>query len=150
MSVRNLLLFISAWIFGSCDSDFFPGGLYDYQIERLLSGGDSKVWNQVVNSTDCQDSVKLLIELVSSSSDDSIAVSLISYNFGLNELPNSSLCQLTDTVLLGNADASSFSDALLFTDSLNFSNGDFWIIKEITAQRIEILNSLESTFYLSQ
>lgn len=116
-------------IFLGCQSDFFPSGLYHYQVERLLSGGSSKVWNQVINSSNCSDSVKLYVEFVSSSTNDSLAFS--------NLTPNSD-CTGFDTTFIGNASASAFDDGLLFSDSLAFTNGDFWIVNSITSQNLSI------------
>ena len=93
----------------SCTNEFFPDGLYDYQVERLLSGGSIKTWNQQINSPDCQDSLRLLIELVAASADDSVLVS---------EIMRGSSCA-PDTTPIGLADASSFLGGLRFTDSLN-------------------------------
>lgn len=123
---RSLVGFI---IFISCTNEFFPEKLYDYQVERLLSGGGSKEWSQVVNSEACQDSVRLLIELVSSAVDDSVSISQIVNGISCNP----------DTTFIGNADASSFPDAIIFTDSLNFANGNTWIIGKITSSQLQVL-----------
>ena len=133
---KFLLVFL---VFFSCSNEFFPENLYDYQVERLLSGGSSQVWDQVVSSESCQDSVRLIIELIASNSDDSVAVSHV---IGGN------LCN-PDTSLLGNADASSFSDAIIFTDSLNFSTGDFWIIESISSKSLKVLNASETITYVN-
>ncbi|MBC6401703.1 MAG: hypothetical protein GDA51_07835 [Ekhidna sp.] len=122
----------------ACDRDFFPKDLYDYQVERLLSGGDTKVWNQIIASENCQDSVKLVFSLLSGSPNDSVSVS---------RLLSNAACDGFDTTRLGNADASSFEDALTFTDSLNFSTGDFWIIQSITSTELSIIQSGQSVFF---
>lgn len=119
-----LLIVISA-----CDSDFFPEGIYDYQVERLLSSGDEKVWLMQVDSDLCQDSTKLYIQFLASSSDDSLTIF---------ELISNSNCTGFDTTLVGNADASSFDGSFIFTDSLNFANGNFWIIKSITSKSLSL------------
>jgi len=113
----------------ACDTDFFPEGLYDYQVERLLSGEGTKSWNQMLSSDNCQDSVKLVFTLISNSVDDSVLVQRLVANEACSEF---------DTTDLGNADASSFIDGLLFTDTLNFANGNHWIIEDITAGGITI------------
>ena len=114
----------------ACTNDFFPEGLYGYQVERLLSDGSEKVWLKVVNSSDCADSVRLFIEFIEATTADSIRLST------LNPLPN---CSGFDTLLIGNANASSIQGGLLFTDSLLFSNGDFWLVNNITSQSLTIL-----------
>ncbi|MEQ9467316.1 MAG: hypothetical protein RLN88_07880 [Ekhidna sp.] len=111
----------------SCAEADVSAKLYDYQVERLLSGQlGSKTWNQIVDSENCADSIKLFIELVNSSgdADDSLDIS---------ELTPISNCTSFDTVYLGRADASSFSGGDLFTDSLIFASGDFWIVSQITS-----------------
>ncbi len=112
----------------SCDNDFFPAGVYDYQVERLLSADGSKVWRQVITTDVCQDSIRLFVELIPSSADDSVALSEILRGVNCNP----------DTVFIGNADASSFEGAIVFTDSLNFKNGDFWILELITFTNLRI------------
>ena len=123
-------------LFG-CQSDFIPEGLYDYQVERLLSNGDTKVWSQVVNSSNCQDSTKLSIQLISSSIDDSVAISRL--------VPLAD-CTGLDTLFIGNADASSFEGAILFTDTLNFSDGSFWLVEHITSNKIVIRREIIEEF----
>ena len=133
--------FRAIWLFlllTACDNDFFPAGIYDYQVERLLTAGDSKVWSQVISSQSCQDSVQLFLELVSSSSDDSVAIS---------EIFRGPSCD-PDTNLIGNADASSFEGAIIFTDSLNLSDGDFWIIEEITSNILRVRRGGEVLNYV--
>ena len=127
MYVRYLLI-LCAWLVMSCTNEFFPEGLYDYQVERLLSNGDSKIWNQQVNSNECQDSVRLLVQLVSANTDDSVSIS---------EILRGTTCT-PDTTLIGNADASSFLDGLLFTDSLNFADGSTWMVNDISAKSLTI------------
>ena len=124
----------------ACNNDFFPEGLYDYQVERLLSGDDSKVWKQVLSSGDCQDSVKLVFTFISNTTDDSVLV---------QRLVSNEVCSGFDTTSLGNADASSFNDALLFTDSLNFANNAFWIIRSLTSDQLIIDQSTERILFLS-
>ena len=127
MYVRYLLI-LFVWLVMSCTNEFFPEGLYDYQVERLLSNGDSKIWNQQVNSNECQDSVRLLVQLVSANTDDSVSIS---------EILGGIACT-PDTTLIGNADASSFLDGLLFTDSLNFADGSTWMVNDISAKSLTI------------
>lgn len=120
----------------SCTNEFFPEGLYDYQVERLLSGGSNKTWNQQVNSSDCQDSLRLRIELVASA-DDSVLIS---------EIIGGSSCA-PDTTPIGLADASSFLGGLRFTDSLNFADGTSWIVNEVTSNTLIITTSIGPAIY---
>jgi len=128
MEIRGRWLILSLFFLG-CDTDFFPEGLYDYQVERLLSGGEQKIWNRVINSENCQDSTKLLFTLISNLSDDSVFV---------QQLRANEACSGFDTTDLGNADASSFVGTLPFTDSLNFADGLSWIIRQISSENLEI------------
>jgi len=133
--MRGKWLFVL--IFFGCQSDFIPEGLYDYQVERLLSGGDSKVWFQVVNSPNCQDSTKLFVQLLSNSLDDTVAISRLNL---------SQDCSVVDTLFIGNADASSFEGAILFSDTLNFSDGSFWTVERITSNEIVIRSEIKEEF----
>lgn len=137
---RFKYLFISLIFHSSCTNEFFPEKLYDYQVERLLSGGDNKVWDLVIDSQNCQDSVRLFVELLSSSTDDSVVIS---------EIIRGGLCN-PDTSLTGHADASSFEDAIFFTDTLNFDNGEFWIIERITNQTLILSVTSELDVYSSK
>ncbi len=108
----------------SCSEEELPVGLYHYQVERLLSGtGGTKTWLQANNSTNCVDSVKLVFALVENSSNDSLDISMISG------------CTSTAS-FLGRASASKAVDRDLFTDSLIFASGDFWIINQVTSQQL--------------
>lgn len=117
-----------------CSEDNFPQGLYDYQVERLLSAGDSKTWMLVSETEDgtiafpttCSDTTRLLITLVDQ---DSISISRL--------LPNLE-CNAFDTLKFGNANA---SGDLLFTDSLRFATGSFWTIQSVTSSKLEIFTS---------
>ena len=129
LEMRDKWILASFILFWSCEGDFFPPGLYDYQVERLLTGGDSKVWDLVVDSDDCADSMGLYMVLLSDSEDDSVAIS---------SLVPSANCSSMDTIFIGNADASRFIDRLLFTDSLIFENGDYWLIQSITSSSLQV------------
>ncbi len=126
----------------SCKDDQFPEGLYNYQVERLLSAGDSKTWNLVslsrggVNSnpSQCTDSLRLLITSVS----DSIHVSRLTPNID---------CLTFSTEDLGNANA---SGDLLFTDSLVFSSGHVWIIHQITSENLSLTTNSQSEIWRSE
>ncbi len=110
----------------SCSEEELPAGIYDYQVERLLSGSsESKSWNQLVNSSNCADSVILYVEAIG----DSLDFSRLTYQ---------NTCGEFDTTYIGRANASSEDDRNLFTDSLRFANGDFWLIKTITSEILTI------------
>ena len=117
-----------------CSDDNFPQGLYDYQVERLLSAGENKTWLLVSSNeggvasfpTTCADSTRLFVTLIDQ---DSISISRL--------LPNPS-CSAFDTLKLGNANA---SGDLLFTDSLRFATGRFWTIQSVTASEIEVFTT---------
>lgn len=128
--VDKLKYGLLALVGSACGGDFFPQGLYDYQVERLLSADSSKVWSQVMEMDDCADSTWLYIEIIASDSDDSVTIS---------EIVGGASCD-PDTNLIGNADASAFSEELLFTDSLNFDNGTYWLIEEITSETLILFN----------
>lgn len=125
MRVKILTVFFFIFLI-SCSEEDLPAGLYDYQVERLLSGqSGSKNWAQVVNSDNCADSVILYVELVTISSTDSIDIS---------NLIKSNNCTALDTIFIGRANASKFTGRSLFSDSLNFSSGDYWIVDQITSE----------------
>lgn len=112
----------------SCSEEELPIGIYDYQVERLLSGETGlKTWSQVVNSTDCTDSVNITFELIANAANDSLDITMIT------GCANSS-----NTTLLGRASASSPEGGILFTDSLIFDSGDFWIIDQITSEQLSL------------
>ena len=94
----------------SCEEDGFPADLYDYQVERLLHGGTEKMWHTDEEGVMCY----LLFE----SLDDSVNVMGITMDF-------------SDTLSLGMMKAS--VKRLLFSDSLLFADGNFWLIEEISA-----------------
>lgn len=112
----------------ACSDEDLPAGIYDYQVERLLSGqSGSKTWFQVTASTNCADSVKLVFDLIENTSNDSLDVSMITGCESFNS-----------TNYIGRASASKALGRQLFTDSLIFRSGDFWIIEEITSKQLLI------------
>ncbi len=121
----------------ACGEENLPPGLYDYQIERLLSAGESKVWMQIVNSEDCEDSLRLLVERASDSID-------------IYRLIPGELCDYQDTSFVGRAEASNLPDGLLFTDSLNFSDGDFWLVESITSKSLTLTINAERISYAAE
>jgi len=106
------------WMFGlgivlSCEEDGFPMALYDYQVERLLHGGTEKMWQT--------DEEGVMGYLLFESLDDSVNVMGITIDF-------------SDTLSLGMMRASVKS--LLFSDSLLFAEGNFWLIEEVSANSL--------------
>ncbi|MEO9485386.1 MAG: hypothetical protein ABJG47_18145 [Ekhidna sp.] len=131
--VFTLLIFLCLV---SCSEEDLPDGLYDYQVERLLSGqSGTKMWSQQVNSTNCSDSVFLLFV----SSSDSLDISRIVRSVG---------CASFDTTLIGRANAASVEGIDLFSDSLIFSSGSHWIVNGITSQQMQLTMDVESLNYL--
>lgn len=136
MYVRFLALFFFIALILACQEDSFPAGLYNYQAERLLSGGDTAKWRLISFREDdlfffpaeCSDSTQLLI---SATADDSINVLV------LRPLSD---CEHFDTVSLGNANA---SGDLLFTDSIVFTDNSYWIIQTLTSTKLEFVSSSE-------
>lgn len=119
----------------ACQEDYYPPGLYGYQVEHLLTGGDTGVWylseyqvggeRQPISS--CEESLQLhFIE-----AGDSIAVYEITS------------CQPPDTVDYGSMSASSAAGSAtnehLFTDSLLFEYGtvNYLIVREISSSRFQ-------------
>ena len=97
----------------SCEEDGFPVDLYDYQVERLLHGGTEKMWHT--------DEEGVMGYLLFESLDDSVNVMSITMDF-------------SDTLSLGMMRAS--VKALLFSDSLLFADGNFWLIEEVSAHSL--------------
>lgn len=126
----RIILIFGIFFLLSCSEEPVPEGLYDYQVERLLSGGDIKIWIESKRIEQCSDTVLLHVSLVEGSI-DSLNLSRIIFN---------SSC-VRDTLPLGNAKPSSFSSGPVFTDSLVFSNGDFWLVDRVTSQELQILRN---------
>jgi len=97
----------------SCEEDGFPVDLYDYQVEHLLHGGTEKMWHT--------DEEGVMGYLLFESLDDSVNVMGITIDF-------------SDTLSLGMMRASVKS--LLFSDSLLFADGNFWLIEEVSAHSL--------------
>ncbi len=97
----------------SCQDDDFPLGLYGYQVERLLYGDAEKVWKT--------NEVGVWSYLLFQSIDDSVNVMGITIDFA-------------DTLSLGMMKVSAKS--MLFSDTVLFSNGDFWLIEEVSSHAL--------------
>ena len=97
----------------SCQDDEFPLGLYDYQVERLLHGDAEKLWKT--------NEVGVWSYLLFQSIDDSVNVMGITIDF-------------SDTISFGLMKASVKS--MLFSDTLLFSDGDFWLTEEVSSHTL--------------
>ena len=127
MRGKNVFILILVLFSLSCSEDDSTG-ILDNQVERLLSGQTgTKTWDQVINTTNCSDSLKFTFELITNSSGDSLDITQTVYQ---------SDCSTQDS-FLGRASASAAASER-FTDSLVFATGDYWIITEITSQRLQI------------
>lgn len=127
--MRDKILFFAFMAFvlsTACEDEFFPDALYDYQVERLLSGGEAKTWSKQTMGATCADSTKLYITV---SEDDSDSITVY-------QLP---VCDSDDTLKYGNASTSVATDGVSFTDTLWFASEDFWLIESITSTKVEVL-----------
>ena len=97
----------------SCQDDEFPLGLYDYQVERLLHGDAEKLWNT--------NEVGVWSFLLFQSINDSVNVMGFTIDF-------------SDTISLGMMKAS--VNSMLFSDTLLFSDGHFWLIEEVSSHTL--------------
>ncbi|MEO9873017.1 hypothetical protein [Ekhidna sp.] len=139
--MRGKLISLFVFLFlVSCSEEDLPDGLYDYQVERLLTGeSGTKTWIQIIDSGSCADSVKLQIELVENNTGDSLDIS---------RLVSNQTCTSFETIYIGRADASFPDGRILFTDSLLFSSGDFWMVDLITSQQLRFRINGQSIDYL--
>ena len=110
---HKLMLILALGSILSCEEDGFPTDLYDYQVERLLHGGTEKMWHT--------DEEGVMGYLLFESLDDSVNVMGITMDF-------------SDSLSLGMMRASVKS--LLFSDSLLFAEGNFWLIEEVSAHSL--------------
>lgn len=125
----------------ACEDDF-QRQLFDYQVERLLTGGSQAVWrptsiiyegDQLLR--DCADSVLFMFEL---NTDDSISFNRLR--------PRCNGESVYDTLDFGKGNAS--VDSQIFTDSILFSDGDYFLINSIFSQGLT-LKSGDTTFQFS-
>ncbi len=128
--LSSALIPITLWLVLSCGADDFPDQFRGDQVERLLTGGDSALWgptsilaNGEEQLNSCADSVHFLISLTT--------------NDSLNVLQLSPGCfsdNIFDTLNLGNAKAT--TEDGIFTDTLSFETGAFWLIETIFSQTL--------------
>ena len=130
----RLGFFVGLFLISGCNDGFFPEGLYGYQVERLLSAGSEKVWFDQTTESGCEG---LDLQLHFILAGDSVYVNEIvpECEFGIN----------TDTLFYGKASASESN--LYFTDTLKFTSGEFWLIDEITTDRLEIIKNESVILY---
>lgn len=112
MNKSIYILILSVFLLACSEEAFFPKGLYGYQVEHLLTGGDMKHWmvqrlsvdgqNQSVNA--CSDT---LIWVFDEAGTDSVSVYELRYDAG---------CVLYDTTWQGKLSVSGGDD--YFHDSL--------------------------------
>lgn len=114
MEKQSKLMALLVWLaLFACREEVVPPGLYGYQVEKLLYGDSVKTW--IYAQEDQGGFPAITIE---KSTPDSIVVSAF---FG------------QDTVFQKTGTASELD--LLFTDSLKFSDGTFWMVGEILPDR---------------
>lgn len=129
------LLILIVSVFLACeDNDSFPPALYDYQVERLLTGGEEKAWLMTRNVVDgnlltpetCQDSITLVFKVIEA---DSITC---------HELRFDENCSLFDSTFYGAFHASGFEN--IFTDSLVFTGGTkrYMLLDQITSESFSV------------
>jgi len=135
-------LVLLAFLCIACKEDEVPQGLYNYQVERLLSGGTAKTWVLVSTNTDgstatpelCTDSLRLLITSVAT---DSINITTLTPRLN---------CATFDSLDLGDANA---TGDLVFTDSINFESGEVWVILNLSSLDLTIQTSTESNTWIA-
>lgn len=116
----------------SCVESNLPQGLYDYQALRLLAADSSKLWlvQEGISRSDCEKlSYYLLTNL-----EDSIALSSVAYNCDTGGF--------SDTSAIGFGTPSALG--LVFTDTIYWSTGDYWIVHELSSQYVEYTGNLDS------
>jgi hypothetical protein len=146
---RSLLLWMTFFIamMGCEDETYYPPGLYGYQVERLISGGEDKVWElaglevdgQTQSIEGCANAVELHVYQGTTAID---VYQIIT-------------CEVPDTLYYGEMTASeagsSASNTNVFTDSLLFENGEvnYVIVKEVTSLRLKFdryIGGVKSTY----
>ena len=99
----------------ACRDDSLPDGLYDYQVTRLMTHDDTKVWqvNDLTPSL-CDTAYYYQFDKVG----DSIGYRQIRFNCGTNSY--------SDTVFISMGLPASLG--LYFTDSIHWADGRDWLI----------------------
>jgi hypothetical protein len=118
----------SFWVFVfficvSCSEDNFPAGFYDYQVTRLLTHDDSKIWQvEGLAQGQCGEPYFYMLNLEG----DSIDCYQISWNCDS--------LSFNDTTYISRGLPTSLG--LLFTDSVKWADGDFWLIRSISESQL--------------
>ncbi len=118
------LVMLLTVLFG-CEDEYFPEGYWPYQVEFMLTNGDSRNWlvtrweenGQEVDMNTCSDSLRLAFEVITS---DSIA----SY-----QLRKRNDCVTFDTTFIGELTASGGEG--FFTDSLYLERANGSILRTV-------------------
>jgi len=145
---RFWFLLVAACFILACDDEtFYPSGLYNYQVERLITdGGGQATWLITSISIDgqnqsmdgCLDSVRWVFERITT---DSISAYMLEFDVE---------CVLYDTTLLGQMTASGndllFTDSLLF-ETVNSSNDRVMHVSKITSTELDVSYRLSSEEY---
>ncbi len=145
MKKSIIILLLIGMLCGCEEEDFYPKGLYGYQVDRLISGGESKLWiltaseidGQAQAFEDCGDSLKLYVE------ERTMGIAVYQLN----------TCNPTDSTFFGymtsSFKAKGLANQYLFTDSLLFEEGteDFFLVKEVTSLYLKVYYSRRNTSY---
>ena len=125
-SGRQVVLLVIFWftILG-CSEDDTVNRFSSAQVNQLLTEGDTAVWSLVslvVNGSEqlsnCQDSLRLV---VASNGSDSLDFTYLR--------PNCTASGSFDSLELGGASLS--SEDGVFTDSVAFASGGYWLVSEV-------------------
>ena len=109
----------------SCTAEDVPSGLYDYQVVRLMTHDSTKIWKiEGIEEGRCDATYFYQFSV----EDDSITYSHIQWNCVRN--------QYSDTTLINKGIPSSLG--IIFTDSINWANGNSWSIRTLTESELEI------------
>jgi hypothetical protein len=117
--------------------------MYGYQVERLFSADTAKLWmvtgietsGVLENPENCQDSLFYLFQVPA---EDSLEI------FEL--MRNCAISGDFDSTFLGKARASVSIN--LFTDSIRFNSGSYWIVENVTSQSAVLKTEDDQTLFL--
>lgn len=136
--VKISFLFL-AWLTIACTDDAISDNFFGYQVERLISTGDTALWEPIAITlngesqlTRCEDSVYFQFIL---GEDDSLSV--------LELVPH---CQSSNGLFdtLSEAIGRASVDDEVFTDSIVFADGGFLIINEIFSSSVVLTREDET------
>lgn len=141
--MKRIGVLLIIYFMASCSETFVPPGLYDYQVERLITNGDSKSWvlqslvidGQNVEVLVCDSTITFLAEVVRT---DSLV---------FLEINKRTDCSANDTIFWGAIEASGHVRDL-FNDTLYFNGGvkpSFGLIESITPASFILLFNNGST-----